>query len=84
MQSLANHLGGNSPARGRVPEDPTGRHYLEEYDIERRSIYVGNLPTDADNDDLRDLFMNYGKIIKVTLHKNESIVDGKSYPSSLY
>ncbi|KAE8440775.1 hypothetical protein EG329_006592 [Mollisiaceae sp. DMI_Dod_QoI] len=74
MQSLAN-MDMSSPSRDRVHEDPVGRHYLDEYDIERRSIYVGNLPTDAVNDDLRDVFVKFGTIIKVTLHKNESIID---------
>ncbi|KAF8849702.1 hypothetical protein BDZ45DRAFT_718148 [Acephala macrosclerotiorum] len=76
MQSLAN-MGTTSPSRGRVSdrEDPVGRHYLEEYDIERRSIYVGNLPTDAENEELKGLFFQFGNIIKVTLHKIESRFD---------
>lgn len=77
MQSLANMAAMNSPLHGRAPEDPAGRIYLDEYDIERRSIYVGNLPIDAVNDDLRKLFEIYGTILKVTLHKSECKDDGK-------
>lgn len=76
MQSLAN-MGMYSPAHGRGSVNPVGRQYLDEYDIERRSIYVGNLPTDTVIEDLDRLFKIYGVIMKATLHKNESIVDGK-------
>jgi hypothetical protein len=76
MQSLAN-LAMNLPAQGRVSDDPAGRNYLTEYDIERRSIYVGSLPIDANTEDLRRLFDIHGTILKVIVHKNESIIDGK-------
>ena len=32
-----------------------------------RTIYVGNLPFDASEDDLRELFGKYGQVVKVSL-----------------
>lgn len=47
------------------------------YDLERRSIYVGNLPNDTTVEDFHALFDVHGPITKVTIHKNDSIVNRK-------
>lgn len=83
MQSLAN-MGTSSPSRVRNSEreDSVSQRYLDEYDIERRSVYVGNLPTDAVRADLLGLFEQFGTIIDAHIHKNESLVDSKFLPSA--
>lgn len=77
MQSMANM---SSPVRSTSggSSNPANRKYLDTYDIDRRSIFVGNLPAETQELDLQQRFEHWGPIIKVTLHKNESVVDGTS------
>jgi hypothetical protein len=75
MQSMANMC---SPARG-APfggSDPANRQYLDTYETDKRSVFVGNLPVETQELDLQQKFEKYGPIRRVTLHKNESVVDG--------
>lgn len=75
MQSLA-HM--NSPIRSATAKShQANRIYLEEYEIEKRSIFVGNLSADIDEAQLKEAFEKFGNVVKVTIHKNESTVDGK-------
>lgn len=69
------HLGSSRCDRNN--SDPVRRAYLETYEVDRRSIFVGNLPNDIGQSEVNDLFSKYGDIIKITVHKNESIVDCK-------
>lgn len=72
MQSMANMA---SPSRN-TKSNPAYRDYLNTYDIERRSVFVGNLPADTVEADLEQHFANCGNIIRVTIHRPESIIDG--------
>lgn len=71
MQSMANMA---SPSRN-TKSNPAYRDYLNTYDIERRSVFVGNLPADTVEADLEQHFANCGNIIRVTIHRPESIID---------
>ncbi|KAI0995772.1 hypothetical protein K3495_g12408 [Podosphaera aphanis] len=67
------HLG--SPRNDRNQSDPARRAYLDTYEIDRRSIFVGNLPPDINELEVKDLFSKFGDIIHVAIHKSESVVD---------
>ncbi|SZF05302.1 unnamed protein product [Blumeria hordei] len=67
------HLG--SSRNDRNQSDPAHRAYLETYEIDRRSIFVGNLPPDISELDIKELFSRFGDIIHIAIHKNESTVD---------
>ncbi len=76
MQSMANMC---SPSRGSQyggSSDPAARQYLETYEVDKRSIFVGNLPVQTQELELEQKFEKYGPIRRVTLHKNESSIDG--------
>ncbi len=68
-----------SPARTPAKEsDPAHRAYLETYELDKRSIFVGNLAADIDELQLKGAFDKFGRILNVTVHKNESLIDGRS------
>lgn len=69
------HLG--SPRNDRNQSDPARRAYLETYEVDRRSVFVGNLPTEINELELKEIFLKFGDIINITVHKNESTVDRK-------
>lgn len=73
-----------SPARqGRLTtSDPAARQYLDTYEIDKRSIFVGNLPADITEDELQEIFQPFGEVVQVTLHKNDSTVDSTSSANS--
>jgi RNA recognition motif-containing protein len=74
MQSMANMC---SPARSVFGghSNPADRQYLETYEVDKRSVFVGNLPVEIQEIDLQQKFEKNGAIRRVTLHKNESTVD---------
>ncbi|KAL2065440.1 hypothetical protein VTL71DRAFT_3110 [Oculimacula yallundae] len=71
MQCMAN-IGSKGPGH---KSDPANRSYLDTYEVDKRSVFVGNLPTDVTEDDLKDLFHQCGDILRVTVHKNDSTID---------
>ncbi|KAK6580647.1 hypothetical protein PZA11_006883 [Diplocarpon coronariae] len=73
MQCMAN-MGSSSRGRGEL-SDPALRSYLDVYDVDKRSVFVGNLPVDITEGDLKAIFQQFGEVLNVSLHKNESIVD---------
>jgi hypothetical protein len=76
MQSMASM---GSPARTPAREsDPAHRAYLDTYELDKRSIFVGNLAADIDEFQLKGAFDKFGRILNVTVHKNESVIDGTS------
>jgi RNA recognition motif-containing protein len=78
MQSMANMC---SPARSAfgVHSNPADRQYLETYEVDKRSVFVGNLPVEILEIDLQQKFEKYGAVRRVTLHKNESTIDCMSF-----
>ncbi len=73
-----------SPARqGRfTTSDPSARQYLDTYEVDKRSVFVGNLPADVTEGELQEIFQRFGGIVQVTLHKNDSTVDGTASANS--
>lgn len=74
MQSMANMC---SPTRSTLVGQSNSvlRRYLETYEVDKRSIFLGNLPAEIGEVDLHRGFEKYGAIAKISLHKNESVVD---------
>jgi len=70
MQSMANMC---SPARSTfgVRSNSADRQYLETYEVD-------NLPVEVEEKDLLEKFQKYGTIHQITLHRNESTLDGMS------
>ncbi|KAJ8058451.1 hypothetical protein OCU04_012639 [Sclerotinia nivalis] len=63
-----------TPAQQSPPEaeiDAT-KAYLARYDVDRRSIFVGNLPLSASEQQIRGLFEHYGEIQDISLRENAS------------
>ena len=73
MQCMAN-MGSKSTTQS----DPQYRSYLDTYDVDKRSVFVGNLAIDVTESELFEIFQPFGRIVQVTLHKNDSTLDGKS------
>jgi len=73
MQSMANM---SSSARSVGPSNPALRKYIETYEVDKRSVHVGSLPADTEDKELSDAFEKYGPIEKISLHKNESLING--------
>ncbi|KAJ5040422.1 uncharacterized protein L3040_006078 [Drepanopeziza brunnea f. sp. 'multigermtubi'] len=72
MQALANM---SSPAQQRDASDPSARAYLETYDVDKRSVFFGNLPSDVTEGEIHDIFQQFGGVCNITLHKSDSIID---------
>ncbi|KHJ30582.1 putative rna recognition domain-containing protein [Erysiphe necator] len=70
------HLGTSQDDRR--PTDLTHRSCLDTYEVDRRSIFVGNLPTEINDLEVKNIFSKYGEIIDVTIYKNESNFDPSS------
>jgi hypothetical protein len=81
MQSMANMC---SPSRTPLvgQSNPEHRQYIETYEVDKRSVFVGNLPAETEELDVHKAFEHFGNLKKITIHKNESTVDGTfSWPS---
>lgn len=52
------------------------RNYIDKYEVDHRSIFVGNLPQEFTERQVYDLFCPYGPIIDIQLHRRQSIRDG--------
>lgn len=50
--------------------------YLQRYDVDRRSVFVGNLPQGITRGDLKEIFCAHGDIIEVEVISRESIHEG--------
>lgn len=57
---------------------PGHQNFMESYDVERRSIFVGNLPKEIDEGILRGTFKGFGKVIKVTIVRQNVRPDARS------
>nr|CDN29963.1 Putative protein of unknown function [Podospora anserina]CDP24435.1 Putative protein of unknown function [Podospora anserina S mat+] len=57
--------------------------FLRQYDLDRRSIYVGGLPLDATEEEMFEIFSDVGEVIKVNMvqrhnQEGESIISSRS------
>lgn len=80
------HMGKNSLRGsygfGRVTT-PGAKSYISAYDIERRSIFVGGLSS-QNEDDLYNLFERFGPIVDVTIHRKASEFNSRFPPMSIF
>ncbi|KFY33389.1 hypothetical protein V494_07668 [Pseudogymnoascus sp. VKM F-4513 (FW-928)] len=54
----------------------TAKTYLENYDVDRRSIFVANLPANTTESQIHDLFDNMGHIVNITINRRPSVREG--------
>jgi hypothetical protein len=47
------------------PRTNTDEAYLSQYEIDRKSVFVGNIPHDITEDQLRQVFENSGDVVQV-------------------
>jgi RNA recognition motif-containing protein len=81
---------GSPPRANQVPREPSSesslhaRAYLARYEIDRRSIFIGNLPSGTVESQIHDIFEYYGLIVGITVRDTLSKFDGESasYPPS--
>lgn len=59
-----------SPTRQRDPVADDA--YLQQYDIDIRSIFVNNLPATTSEQELRRFFGTYGHIVRLSMHQSNS------------
>jgi RNA recognition motif-containing protein len=52
--------------------------YLARYEVDRRSIFVGNLPVGTVEAQIRDLFESYGTIEEITVREGLSKFESES------
>ena len=65
----------SSPARSVGSSNPAHRKYIETYEVDKRSVHVGSLPADTEENELMKAFEEYGPIVKISVHKNESMIN---------
>lgn len=53
--------------------------FLRKYDVDRRSIFVGNLPADTHKEEIIDLLSPVGEILDVNLVKRPTSYHGQSH-----
>lgn len=53
------------------------RVYLDRVEVDNRSIFIGNLPTGVTENDIKELFSQYGAIEKITIKDSYSKFEGK-------
>jgi RNA recognition motif-containing protein len=54
--------------------------YLERYKVDRRSVFVGNLPNGIHSHDIRGLFEKYGSVVNVEIVERPSVRFGNYGP----
>lgn len=61
----------------RLLDGNAARTYLDKYEVDRRSIFVGSLPQDATEKLVNDVFAQCGTILGVVLHRCRSVREGQ-------
>ncbi len=75
LDSIANLLRLSSPQSSSCrsqPKSQRAQDYLREYDHDRNSVFVGNLPQDFTEDQVRGIFEHYGTVLKIAIHQKPS------------
>jgi RNA recognition motif-containing protein len=74
LDSITNLLQSSpeSSSRRNQPNSQRAQEYLREYEHDRNSIFVGNLPQDFTEVKVRGIFEHYGVIVKITIHQRPS------------
>jgi len=71
-----------SPARIQSSPNPHVASYLARYEVDRRSVFVGNLPPGTGEIDVIQLFSRVGNTYNIEVKEFHSKYDGKSPTSS--
>lgn len=67
-----------SPSKpGKNPVDNADRIWLARYEVDRRSIFVGNIPAGTTEDQLAEIFEPYGSIASIVLRESPSRYDAQ-------
>ena len=81
MWKLITIAGMNSSSRVMARSSPaatdSARAYISRYEVDRRSIFVGNLPLGTTEQQIKDLFEPYGKVEEINLRESASKIDRK-------
>ena len=83
MQPIAGLVSPTKQIVQSSPETASGRAYLARYDIDRRSIFVGNLPLGTSELQIRQLFEPFGVILDVIVRENASKFEREFTTTSL-
>jgi RNA recognition motif-containing protein len=83
LDSIANLLQSSPQSSGRRDQTKSQRaqDYLKEYERDRNSIFVGNLPQDFTEPKVRGIFEHYGTILKIIIHQKPSQRNRKYIPT---
>ena len=69
----------NDPKKVAHPFSPVShgvKDYLASYEVDRNSIFVGNLTEDVTRDELASLFHQFGSIQDIVINKRPSVIKG--------
>jgi len=69
-----------TPVRVESARRPThleAKSYLDRYDVDRRSIFVGNLPQNIQQEQLQERFGRFGAVRKAEVIRRRSNREGK-------
>jgi len=82
LDSIANLLQSSPQSSGRRDQTKSQRaqDYLKEYERDRNSIFVGNLPQDFTEPKVCGIFEHYGTILKIIIHQKPSQRNRKYIP----
>jgi RNA recognition motif-containing protein len=72
LQAIAGLASPSRAAPSRSPSKAENRAYLERYEVDRRSVFVGNLPLGTTETQLLQLFEHYGTIDHIILRETAS------------
>jgi len=68
-----------SPARtGPSPVDSIAKDYNDRYEVDRVSLFCGNLAVGTAKDQIIELFQAFGTIVNILVRESPSKFDGKS------
>jgi RNA recognition motif-containing protein len=82
LDSITNLLQSSPQSSGRrnQPKSQRAQEYLKEYERDRNSVFVGNLPQDFTEAKVRGVFEHYGAIVKIAIHQRPSQRNRKFIP----
>ncbi|KAH8802843.1 hypothetical protein F5884DRAFT_861196 [Xylogone sp. PMI_703] len=67
----------SSPTKHRDPVADDA--YLQQYDVDVRSVFVNNLPSTISEQELRRFFGTFGQIIRLSMHQSNSKYSSEKY-----
>ena len=69
---------GSPDPKGHAPSvDPVAKDYNDRYEVDRVSLFCGNLPVGTTKDHVAELFQAFGAIINVLVRESQSKFDRK-------